>query len=84
MKTTDKSLQRKTINLTPEEVEKALIYYLEKANHNYEKENSDGEVEYIGMKEGQKGQPILMGKDTSVEFALDGSGGAKITTYYGD
>ena len=80
MKVKNKNLQRKTIDLPAKEVQKAIIHFLEDVDHSYEEEIG-GEVKYVGMKEGQKGQPILMGKNTSVEFNKDGS--AVVTTYYG-
>lgn len=74
MKTTDKTLQRKTIELTPEDVQEAIIYYLENGDLSYETKDKDGDTDTI------IGQPILMGKEVTVSFSKEGA--ATVITHY--
>ena len=74
MKTTDKTLQRKTVRLTPEETKKAVLYYLEEAEFIYTKIDKDN-----GDETKTDGR-IFMGKDTAISFDKDGA--ATVITHY--
>lgn len=75
MRTTDKTLQRKTIELTPEETRKAVIYYLEEAEFDYTKVNDDGSRET-----NNHNCRISTGSDTTVVF--NDKGAATVITHY--
>ena len=75
MQVSDTNVQRKTINMSPAEVKKALKKYLEDRDH-HEK------YSYLGKEgEEEKQGPIFLDKNTKVAF--NSEGGAKITTEYG-
>ena len=75
MKTYDKTLQQKTIELTPEELKKAVLYYLEDAKYTYSRSFKDDnpEEKTDGM--------IIIGKNTELKINEDMS--ATVITYYG-
>lgn len=77
MKIKTKKLSLKTIDLTPQEVRKAICYYLENAEFAYEKELEDGQLETVN----ESHVCFAMGDNTTIKFEKDGS--AVLMTYYG-
>lgn len=75
METTDQTLQRKTIRLTPEETKKAIIYYLNNASFDYTRKKAGKE-----FSEKELDTQICTGSENSVEFNKYGA--AKVTTHY--